>query len=246
MYYCDSHIHFQDYKSQDVKNVISSAIQNKVELFINASSHPSDWGKISALTAKYPQIIPAYGVHPWYINEVKAKWAEILELTLQQNPAALVGECGIDRNKSSDIGAQIDILQTHINLANKYQRPLILHAVKANEQFAALFSVLPKRTIFHSFTGSLEWGREIQKRGFFIGLNFSILRKKNVKEIIKSLNLHQILLETDGPYQNIIPHTETLPQNLPDLANKIAVAADINLQDFQQILFANKQQFLGV
>jgi len=246
MYYCDSHIHLQDYKSQDVKNVISLAEQNKVNLFVNASSHPQDWDKINNLAAQYPQIIPAYGVHPWYVDDVDECWAERLENILAEKPHAIVGECGIDRLKNANTDRQVAILRRHIDLANKYNLPLIIHAVKANEQFAKLFSDLPERTVFHSFTGSAEWGREIQKRGFFIGLNFSILRKNNLQEIIGALDLHKILLETDGPYQNIVPNTETLPQNLPNLAQKIAESAGISLADFQQILFANQQQFLGV
>lgn len=245
MYYLDSHIHLQDYKTQEVKNVVNNAARNDVTHFINASAHPSDWNTVQNLAENYPQIIPAYGVHPWYVNDTFENWADKLENLLQKNPLAMVGECGIDRLKNPDTNRQIQILQTHIEIANKYNRPLIIHAVKADTEFAELFSVLPKHSVFHSFTGSAEWGREIQKHGFFIGINFSVLRKKNVAEILLGISLNRVLLETDGPYQNNVKGEETLPQNLPILAQKIVELTGIDLSEFSDILNRNQQEFLG-
>lgn len=245
MHYLDSHIHLQDYKTQEVKNVVNNAAKNNVMRFINASAHPNDWNDVQNLATEYPQIFPAFGIHPWHINDITDNWAENLEKLLQKNPRAMVGECGIDRLKNPDIEKQVNILQTHIELANKYGRPLIIHAVKADTEFAELFSVLPERTVFHSFTGSVEWGRQIQKHGFFIGINFSILRKKNAAEILRGISLNRVLLETDGPYQNNVKGEETLPQNLPLLAQKIVELTGIDLSKFSDILDHNQQEFLG-
>lgn len=245
MYYLDSHIHLQDYKTQEVKNVVNNAAKNNVMRFINASAHPNDWNDVQSLATEYPQIIPAFGIHPWYTNDITDNWPEKLEVYLQKNPQAIVGECGIDRIKNPDTQKQIDILLEHINLANKHDRPLIIHAVKANQEFEKLFSVLPQRTVFHSFTGSIEWGQEIQRHGFFIGINFSILRKKNAAEILRGISFNRVLLETDGPYQNNIVGKESLPQNLPYLAAQIAELGNIPLEEFSDILSNNQQEFLG-
>lgn len=245
MHFLDSHIHLQDYKTQEVKNVVNNAAKNNVTLFINASAHPSDWETVQNLSEQYTQIIPAYGIHPWHINDITENWENKLENLLQKNPQAIVGECGIDRLKNPDTNRQIQILQKHIELANQYNRPLIIHSVKADREFDELFSQLPKCSIFHSFTGSAEWGRQIQNNGFFIGLNFSILRKKNAAEILRGISLNRVLLETDGPYQNNIKGEETLPQNLPLLAEKIAELSEVPLTEFLEILTHNQQEFLG-
>ena len=245
MLYADSHIHLQDYKTQDIKNIVNTAQKNGVFVFVNASSHPSDWQKIAELTDEYPCVIPAFGIHPWYINDAPENWHKRLEQYLRKYPNAWVGECGIDRLKNKDIETQTKILLSQVELAKSFNRPLIIHSVKADEPIRNLFTKLPQKTIFHSFTGSVEWGRQIQQNSFYIGLNFSILRKKNAEEIVKNLNLTQILLETDGPYQNLERGTETLPQNLPDLSEKIAQMLNITHSELQNILQQNWQNFMG-
>ncbi|MBP5214979.1 MAG: TatD family hydrolase [Alphaproteobacteria bacterium] len=245
MHYTDTHIHLQDYKTHSLETVINSAKEVGVVSFINPSSHPADWQKVAEFADKYPQITPAFGVHPWYCDQVQNDWQQELANLLLKYPRALVGECGIDRLKNPDTSQQEQVLQTHLQLAKKYHRPLILHAVKADRQFTELFPMLPQRTIFHSFTGSAPWGREIQKHGFYIGLNFSVLRKKNAAEILKNLDLNLILLETDGPYQNYLKGKETLPQNLPLLAEQIAEIIGIDHKEFAERIALNQQNFSG-
>ncbi|MBP5352315.1 MAG: TatD family hydrolase [Alphaproteobacteria bacterium] len=243
MPYVDSHIHLQDYKHQDVKNVVNNAIKNQVNCFVNVSSHPSDWQTVAALAAEYAAVIPAFGVHPWYIAEAASNWPGMLEELLQKNPQAWVGECGIDRLKNPDTDSQRHIFETQAALAVKYGRPLIIHSVKADEPMREMFSLLPAKTVFHSYIGSVEWGREIQRHGFYIGLNFSILRKKNFAHLVQELNFDQVLLETDGPYQSPDKNSETMPADIPLLAAEIAAILGTNVAALEAKLYHNWQQF---
>ena len=241
--YTDSHIHLQDYKTREVNNVITAAKQKGVMHFINPSSHPDDWNKVIMLAEQYTEVIPAFGIHPWYIDCIADDWQNKLDTYLQKHPLAWVGECGIDRLKNPDTDLQAQIFKFHAESANKYHRPLIVHCVKADAEMAKLCSLLPQRTIFHSFTGSAEWGKFLQNQGFYLGLNFSILRKKNAVEILQKLDIKQLLLETDGPYQNIEAGKETLPENLPFLAQKIAELLQISPFEFSEIIYRNQQSF---
>lgn len=245
MFYVDSHIHLQDYKTKDAESIVKNAQKFNVNIFVNPSAHPSDWSAITSLAAEFPQIIPAYGIHPWHIKAAAENWAEDLAALLQNNPRAFVGECGIDRLKTPNTEAQLAIFKTHIELAKQYSRPLIIHAVKADSILEPFLSELPARTVFHSFTGSVEWGQQIQRRGFFIGLNFSILRKKNAAQIINSLNLSRVLLETDGPYQSGTQGVETMPQNLPQLTEKIAELSGLATARLAETLYQNWHHFIG-
>ena len=245
MFYADSHIHLQDYKTKDIKSIVQNAQNFKVRRFVNVSAHPSDWAQVAAISGEYPSFVAAYGVHPWYVAATPADWAENLERRLVENPRAWVGECGFDRLKNADMAAQAAVFETQLALAQKYERPLIIHAVKADDVMAQYFDRLPTRTVFHSWTGSAQWGRQIQMHGFFIGLNFSILRKKNAAELVQSLDLTRLLIETDGPYQSGEKDVETMPQNLPQLAQKIAQLRGIDSDELAEILYQNWLNFSG-
>lgn len=245
MFYVDTHIHLQDYKTKDIKNVINNAMKNDVGCFVNASAYPTDWIKVEKLAALYKQLIPAFGIHPWYVDKAPLDWAANLEKMLIKVPKAWVGECGIDNIKNHDIEKQTELFKIQAKLANIYKRPLIIHAVKADNIFNQMFDLLPKKTIFHSFTGSIEWGRELQKRGFYLGLNFSIMHKKNGGEIVRLLDYDHVLLETDGPYQSGNKNDESFPENLWKLASFVAEKKNISLEKMRQILYQNWQRFLG-
>lgn len=245
MHFVDTHIHLQDYNSADIKNVVTNANKNNVCEFINLSANPNDWNKVINIAACYKNIIPALGVHPWYIDQAQTGWLQNLENLLQTNPNLWIGECGIDRLKNNNISQQLEILQAEIGLAKKYCRPLIMHAVKADEILRPILHLLPPKTIFHSFTGSSEWGLELQKKGFFLGLNFSILHKKNYVNILRRLNPRLLFLETDGPYQSGVPNTQSLPQNLPLLAAEIAEIFNLTPAEFLEILYTDWLVFKG-
>ncbi len=245
MYYVDTHIHLQDYNPADIKNVVTNAKKNYVNAFVNASAHPNDWETVLNLANEDSVIIPALGIHPWHIDDISDSWDTILEYYLNENPRLWVGECGIDRLKNPNITKQLNIFNTCVKLANKYNRPLIVHSVKADEILKPLLKDLPKRTIFHSFTGSLEWGKFLQNHGFYLGLNFSILRKKNYEQILAGLNPKLLLLETDGPYQSGQKNTLSYPQNLPNLATQIAPIYNLNTADFAKLLYQNWLTFTG-
>ena len=88
-------------------------------------------------------------------------------------------------------------------------------------------------------------GKRTAKTRLYLGLNFSVLHKKNYTELLQRLNLHQFLLETDGPYQSGQKDKQSLPQNLPQLAKKIAAVFNISVCEFSETIAANWQTFKG-
>lgn len=239
MFYTDSHIHLHDCNPEIIKNVITNAKKNKVEAFVNVSSVPDDWDKVIEIAQKYSGVRAAIGVHPWCAENVFPHWDENLEKYLQKYPDLWVGECGIDRLKNHDTAIQEKVFLRQAELAKKYNRTLIVHAVKANEQIEKLFAYLPQKTIFHSFTGSKEWGKQIQSRGFYLGVNCTILNKKNADELLKNVDLNLLLLETDFPYQGKNTVFENKPSYLPLLAEKIAQANNRDTEQVAEKLWQN-------
>lgn len=243
MYYADSHIHLQDYTSSEVKNVVTNALRNNVREFVVPSSNPCDWKNIIKITKRFSNVIGAIGIHPWCVEKTDISLLQTMEKYLQKHTDLWVGECGIDRAKDFDTQKQHDFFIHQIELAVKYNRPLIIHAVKADKDCSELFDLLPQRTVFHSFSGSIEWGQAIQRHGFYLGINFSFFKKDNSTQMLQKLDLNKILLETDAPYQPSKSYVSNLPENLPVLASGIAAVCGLSEIEFSALLSQNWKNF---
>ena len=95
--YFDAHTHLQ--MMPDLKKTIENALKKGVCGFICNSTGPDDWDKVTAISLKYSQVIPCYGVHPHYIENLPNDWFENLKLLLQKDDLAMVGEIGLDNLK---------------------------------------------------------------------------------------------------------------------------------------------------
>ena len=243
MHLTDTHIHLQDYPSSEAQKIYNCALKNNIYEFVIPSAHPSDWSKVIKTTRRFSGAIGAAGIHPWYIEDTTEKQLELLEEYLNKNSNLWVGECGIDRIKNPDTSKQIFFFTKQAELAVKYHRPLLVHCVKADNEMEKLFPLLPKNTLFHSFNGSLEWGKKLQKHGFYLGLNLSFFKKENSAEILSELNLDKLLLETDAPYQQNNGYIKNSPENLPVLATALSSAYGLSETEIIAILNRNFNEF---
>ncbi len=223
MEFIDTHIHLQDYKARYTTEIISAAQSAGVCSFICCSTSPQDWGRVASLADEFASVVtPAFGLHPWYISSSTGEWEAELAQMLSAYPHALIGECGLDGIKNPAPEPQLSILRRHIALAHTFHRPLLIHSVKAQSWFERIWKELPPCFVFHSFSGSLEFARQIIKSGGYITFSFSIMRHHHAAELIKTIPLSRLLFETDGPYQPPHKGEETAAETLPELAAFVA------------------------
>lgn len=53
---------------------------------------PADWPAVRRLCAEHRQLVPNYGVHPWYASNLPDDWLSQLRSELLEDPAAGLGE----------------------------------------------------------------------------------------------------------------------------------------------------------
>jgi TatD DNase family protein len=165
------------------------------------------------LEAAFPEnCFAMMGLHPCSVQP--DTWQEELALVerhLGERQWAGIGETGIDLFwDKSTLDIQIDAFKRQIEWAKDLNRPIIIHSREANtESIRAVREGQDGRLrgIFHCFSGSADEAREMIDLGFMIGIGGTITYPKSeLPQVLKTVPLEHIVLETDAPYLPPVPH----------------------------------------
>ncbi|MCF7838212.1 MAG: TatD family hydrolase, partial [Candidatus Marinimicrobia bacterium] len=95
-------------------------------------TQPADWSAVAEWGRAFPGQVSAYGLHPWFLDQPPADWAAQLRARLVADPAAAVGEFGLDHGLASyDPAAQAQVFRIQWDLARELDRVAILHCRRA-------------------------------------------------------------------------------------------------------------------
>lgn len=186
---------------------------NSMHPYINIHTHSlrKSTDVISIYNLKLEEDIPdspfSVGVHPWHINPLYY-YSQIkkVEDQLSNGNCIFLGECGLDKLKCSDFQLQQTVFQLQINLAKKYQKPMILHCVKAFDEILVLLKnkISPDKIIFHGFHKSPEMAFDLTSKGYSISLGKSLfLQPDRMKTVFEKVNLNNLFFETDDSEYSI-------------------------------------------
>ena len=96
-----------------------------------------------------------------------------------------------------------------------------------------------KKGSMHCFSGSTMMAKEFIKLGFKIGVDGPITYENNKKgiELVKEIDLKDLLLETDSPYLSPVPNRgkQNSPLNLEFIASKIADIKGIDIKEVEEV-----------
>lgn len=151
-------------------------------------------------------VFPFYGVHPWYAASVDDDWLVQLVARVQSTACGL-GEIGLDSvhakrghhfDKLSDRPLwerQKAVFEMQLKLAQKFDRPVSLHAVHAWPDIFAALEKYPVQAMVHQFAGSLEVTKRLLDLGVY--LSFGPIQHEKVQEVIKYVPLDRLFLECE-------------------------------------------------
>ena len=192
------------------------------------------------------------GLHP---HEARHGVATILDLLdPATRPAELaapiaVGECGLDFHYDlSPRDAQRDVFAAQIELAHRYELPLVIHT---REAWAETFDLLdaggvPARTIFHCFTGGPDEAAACVERGAFVSFS-GIVTFKGAPEVAAAaaaVPLDHLLVETDSPYLAPVPHRgrPNQPAWVIDVGRRVADVRSMTASAIRDATAANAER----
>jgi TatD DNase family protein len=209
----DTHTHlFLNQFDIDRDLVIQNAINKGVTKMFIPNVDDKTLSSVNDLNSKFPEnCFPLIGLHPSSVGENFQNILEKFEIELMSEKYYGIGETGIDLYWDKvNLDKQIISFIKHIGWAKKYKLPLIIHA---RESFDEIFKIIDEFNdselfgIFHCFTGTKPQAEKIiSYNGFKLGIGGVVTYKNsNLNEVLKSVDLKYIVLETDSPYLTPVP-----------------------------------------
>lgn len=208
--YIDSHIHLYDEQyAHDLPEVISESLQAGVRLMIVPSVDIESARAINKMCQSYPCLVPAYGIHPHEAGKASASdWEELEDIV---SKASALGEIGLDYHYNfSPRECQIEVLQKQLALAEKLNKPVIIHCREAEEDMLHILKAtgLPEAGgVIHSCTAYWDTVKKYLDLGLHIGYTGMVTFPKleYIRETAAQCPLRSLLIETDGPYLAPVP-----------------------------------------
>lgn len=235
--FIDAHNHILDYleerykKCEFEKEELKSLYPPNFDVAFCASSNEAErFIKQKEIISSLPcNIKPhlSFGIHPQApsINELI-----FLEKLLQNKQIIAIGECGFDLfcdEYKEKIDAQKEVWNAQIELAKKYDMPVIIHCRRAlhlifedSKNLAKL-----KAVIFHGWPGNKREASSLLRRkvNAYFCIGKALLRgQKSQIEMAGSFDLTRLLTETDAPYMKLKNEELTCPSDIESVFKALA------------------------
>ena len=161
---------------------------------------------IVELVNQYPQEfdagLPNYsiGIHPLFVNQDRLESDfEILEEKVSLPECLAIGECGLDKRSETAFEIQLDVLEKQLLLAEKYQKPVVIHCVHAFQELVELKNKLKITTpiLIHGFSKKEQLAKQLLDNGFYLSFGKNLLRNPELETVFKNIANDRFFLETD-------------------------------------------------
>lgn len=254
--FTDMHLHLQDIAELPIRASIMKLAQDfKAGQFVCNGTRPDDWAAVEALAREDRRVVPFFGVHPWYADDLPEDWHVTLEGFLKRRPEAGVGEVGLDKARNVNVAKQTEVFRRQLEIACRWSRPLAIHCVRA---WSDLLNVLKRnlvpqtRFMVHSYQGSREMLRELLSLGAFISFSWKSLQRDTEESIalMRDVPMDRLLLETDFPYTEpgkigADAHDEKYFESLHGIYNLAVRAKGVEEDALEKAVWANGTAFLS-
>lgn len=237
----DTHCHlFKEYY-EDLDELINTMKKENIYAICNGCENRTNEEAIM-LSKKYDNIYAACGFHPEDIDLGYCKD----EIINNIDKIVAIGEIGLDyhyiiNNKEE----QKKLFEMQLSIAEEYNKPVIVHIRDAMEDAYNILSKYKVKGVIHAFSGSYEMALKFIKLGFKLGIG-GIITFKNckLKEVIKKIDISNIVIETDSPYLTPEPNRgkRNNPLNLKYIVKFLSELYDIPYEDVIKITIKNSKE----
>ena len=264
----DTHVHLNDEKYKEIlDDVIINSVNNNACVFcVMGCDYKSSCDAIdiakkynnSSVNGKRIECYAFVGIYPGEIlkdeyssNHNELRWIEDLYLN-NKDVVKGIGEIGIDLYWDKSLkNEQIEFFKAQLDISRKFNLPVSIHAREATQITLDILKEYKGeiKGVMHCYSGSIEIANELVKLGLKIGIGGVVTYKNSkLKDVVKLLDIKDIVTETDGPYLTPTPHRGELniPAYIKYIIEEISSIKNLNCEKCEEILEGNARKVFGL
>jgi len=165
---------------------------------------PDDPSVIAVYNVFHDRPLPGYpfvsvGIHPWHVRQWEPEKEN--DFIRKARQALAIGEAGLDKapRHKETYSLQKEIFKFQIHVANRLQKPMIIHCVRCYDDLLSYRKIARTPWIIHGFNKSPDLARQlIRQPDIFLSFGHAVLRPgSNAARSLAALDWEHIVLETD-------------------------------------------------
>jgi TatD DNase family protein len=248
----DTHCHpqFPQYDI-DRSEVIDRALKSGIGMVCVGTNLDSSRAAIN-LAVQYEGLYASVGLHP--NDELDSLYDEREYEKIAAHPKVVaIGEIGLDHYRTPSPEHRRTQRARFVNqlaMARRMSLPVIIHCRDAHEDMTALLEKEGKgiRGVIHSFNGSVAQARTYTDAGLYLGFNAIVTYAPAYEEMVKSVPMNRILLETDAPYLAPAPYRgrRNDPSYIEGVGNYLAQLKGISVEELLAATTENAKSLLDI
>ena len=248
----DTHMHIYDDRYNDFRDeIVKKSLELGVGKMIASGVNYDTSLKCLELSKKYESVYATVGLYPEEVKDYQGDLDWIKELVQSNKKIVGIGEIGLDYYWDDSFkDKQKEYFIKQIRIANELGLPIVVHSRNAIQDTFDILKENPTRGVIHCYGGSLEMAREFIKLGYFLGIGGVVTFKnaKEIKRVVKEIDINYLLSETDSPY--LTPHPYRGETNIPGytkyVIEEIAKIKEMDVNEVEKILENNAKRLFNI
>jgi len=244
----DTHVHLRPDDNPD--EILGAARAAGVQWVLVAGTDMPSSRAAADIAGPRDDVFCVAGVHPHAASRCPPDLVSFRELVALPSTVA-VGEIGLDYHYDySPRDCQRHVFEMFLQLATTIVLPVVVHCREAHVDCLDLIRPYAERGLrflIHSFTGDLRTAKRYLDLGGWLSFNGIITFRKAdaLREVVRTVPLDRILIETDSPYLAPAPYRgrENQPAYVVEVARRLAAERDLPFAEVARVTTANAFRF---
>lgn len=251
----DTHAHLGLIHNDPVEllRVLQQAKIKGVDKIVSICNSLRDFEDVYEKLKNEDQVLHTIGVSPSQVMACPQDWRKTIAQKIAECPIVAIGETGLDYCKRyGDKRSQIELFIAHLELANQYDLPVIIHNREAGRDILNILKdKLPKKgAVFHCYSEDAEFAKKAIKLPvmFSFAGNVTYKNATNLHATLKYLPLDRVLVESESPFLPPSQFTKqrNMPCNIVATVNFMARLVGLEVEELAENLYKNSCKFFNL